>query len=656
MSAVRTVRPRPLNVDERIPVYWAGREAPPEIKAIDGGSLFRYLVAGTPKTGQKRARGDKYHAPKEARGAAGGWGGVGWGSGAGRCGAGRGAARRRCGGALAAASTRALAGPRLLGPTAWRRTLCHALQGMPASPRPRKKEAANVSVGPAGRSLPGSLPHVQGSGEPGAVRARCGRMRARLSATLGSHRQPHRPPLIDLCPPSPLALRPPPQEPRIHVPRVRQVPDYQLNQAALVPRPTFTSVAGGGLAQPYVRWHPPLPGMYEEGTAPEYDVDEADEAWLARAAAGEDRGPGRTSSGGIMAAARGLYASVASRFRSSTGGEGLRDDEDDAGGSAGSGGMSGLGVVEFERAIDKLELSHFAAVTKWWNDLNDGERRDRQRGGRTAGCQPGFLVLAAHCRVRCGRSARGTPEPPAPTSELGAHLGLPPQPQPRRHAPGPSTSAPAQAPKIPHTKQLLPKAKALEELGELVPDKKLAGALYEHWLKRRHTHGGPLLERLWFEVRAARQQPACGPAACACSGAAASFVAGSALPRPPLRRPGGQSATPSVAGPAPRACQVPWKFVAFAHLLGNEDGNDEALPFMEGESRSAVRRAGGRRRINEEDAKEALYALRAELEVRSAWGAGSKPSGGCVQAERAVGCSQPHHQLSAVLLPLRQMP
>lgn len=60
---------------------------------------------------------------------------------------------------------------------------------------------------------------------------------------------------------------------------------------------------------------------------------------------------------------------------------------------------------------------------------------------------------------------------------------------------------------------------------------------------------------------------------------------------------------------------MPWKFVAFAHLLGNEDGNDEALPFMEGESRSAVRRAGGRRRINEEDAKEALYALRSELEV-----------------------------------------
>jgi len=67
MSLVRTVRPRPLGVDERIPVFWAGHDIPPEIKAIDGGSLYRYLVAGTPKTGQKRQRGDAYHAPREVR-------------------------------------------------------------------------------------------------------------------------------------------------------------------------------------------------------------------------------------------------------------------------------------------------------------------------------------------------------------------------------------------------------------------------------------------------------------------------------------------------------------------------------------------------------------------------------------------------------------
>jgi hypothetical protein len=40
----------------------------------------------------------------------------------------------------------------------------------------------------------------------------------------------------------------------------------------------------------------------------------------------------------------------------------------------------------------------------------------------------------------------------------------------------------------------------VEELGELVADRKLAGQLYDHWLKRRQQLGGPLLERLWFEV------------------------------------------------------------------------------------------------------------------------------------------------------------
>lgn len=123
---------------------------------------------------------------------------------------------------------------------------------------------------------------------------------------------------------------------------------------------------------------------------------------------------------------------------------------------------------------------------------------------------------------------------------------------------------------------LLPKSRALEELSELVPDKRLAGQLYDHWLKRRQQHGGPLLERLWFEV--------------------------------------------------------PWKFVAFAHLLGDEEGDDEMLPFMANESRSAKRRAGARRRVNDEDALEALHALRSELEVRvwlamGEWGRGRAGGG-----------------------------
>jgi hypothetical protein len=68
MSSVRTVRPRPLGLDERIPVYWSGREAPAEVRAVDGGSLYRYLAADTPKSGKKRHRSDDYVAPREVRG------------------------------------------------------------------------------------------------------------------------------------------------------------------------------------------------------------------------------------------------------------------------------------------------------------------------------------------------------------------------------------------------------------------------------------------------------------------------------------------------------------------------------------------------------------------------------------------------------------
>ncbi|KAI8470289.1 MAG: hypothetical protein J3K34DRAFT_510696 [Monoraphidium minutum] len=392
LSSVRTVRPRPLGVDERIPVFWSGREAAPELRAVDGGALFRYLVASTPKTGQKRARSD-HQAVREAPASGGGGGGQ----------------------------------------------------------KSRKRDTRDVSC------------------------------------------------LL---------------EARIHVPHVRLVPDYHRLAGALQPKPTFAATPGGALAVPYVRWHPPLPGMYDD-KPPEYDVDEADEAWLHKAnadaagggggAGGGGRGGGgrggAAGRGGIMAAARGLYKTFSDRFRSSSGGGFVpesaahRGSDTDSGGSGGAASSGALSVTEFERAIEKLELLHFAAVTKWWNDLNDG----------------------------------------------------------------PSTSAPTQAPKIPPTKTLLPKVRTLEELAEIVPDRRLAGLLYDHWHKRRQQHGGPLLERLWFEV--------------------------------------------------------PWKFVAFAHLLGEEEGDDELLPFMAGESRSAKRRAGARRRVNDEDALEALHALRSELEV-----------------------------------------
>lgn len=69
--------------------------------------------------------------------------------------------------------------------------------------------------------------------------------------------------------------------------------------------------------------------------------------------------------------------------------------------------------------------------------------------------------------------------------------------------------------------------------------------------------------------------------------------------------------------------QVPWKFVAFAHLLGEEEGDDEQLPFMAREPRSVKRRGGGgRRRLNDGEALEALQDLREELEVRAGGRAG----------------------------------
>lgn len=65
--AVRVVRPRPLGLTDRIPVFWAGQEPTQELKQIDGGALYRHLIAaGTPAGGKKRKRpSQKYQAPKE---------------------------------------------------------------------------------------------------------------------------------------------------------------------------------------------------------------------------------------------------------------------------------------------------------------------------------------------------------------------------------------------------------------------------------------------------------------------------------------------------------------------------------------------------------------------------------------------------------------
>ena len=68
--SVRVVRPRPLDNRERIPVFWAGQEAPDEIKAVDGGALYRYLLEqeNIDASARKRSRPPQYKAPKEVGG------------------------------------------------------------------------------------------------------------------------------------------------------------------------------------------------------------------------------------------------------------------------------------------------------------------------------------------------------------------------------------------------------------------------------------------------------------------------------------------------------------------------------------------------------------------------------------------------------------
>lgn len=60
------VRPRPLGVNDRIPVFWAGQEPSQELKQIDGGALYRHLIAAsTPAKNRKRKQPERYHAPRE---------------------------------------------------------------------------------------------------------------------------------------------------------------------------------------------------------------------------------------------------------------------------------------------------------------------------------------------------------------------------------------------------------------------------------------------------------------------------------------------------------------------------------------------------------------------------------------------------------------
>jgi hypothetical protein len=83
--------------------------------------------------------------------------------------------------------------------------------------------------------------------------------------------------LLTFAPPS-FALQNQGLSDPIHIPRVREVEDYALNQQAAAP---FGPMISGDIAAaPYIRHKELLPGMYEEHEVPEYDADDKDMAWL----------------------------------------------------------------------------------------------------------------------------------------------------------------------------------------------------------------------------------------------------------------------------------------------------------------------------------------------------------------------------------------
>jgi hypothetical protein len=65
----------------------------------------------------------------------------------------------------------------------------------------------------------------------------------------------------------------------IAVPRVREVPDYELNQQAAVHHGPM--VQGDINAAPYLRHKELLPGMYDDHHQAEYDADDEDMAFIA---------------------------------------------------------------------------------------------------------------------------------------------------------------------------------------------------------------------------------------------------------------------------------------------------------------------------------------------------------------------------------------
>lgn len=186
-------------------------------------------------------------------------------------------------------------------------------------------------------------------------------------------------------------------------------------------------------------------------------------------------------------------------------------------------------------------------------------------------------------------------------------------------------------PRVPAMKQMLPRSAALDELERHVPDRKLAAALLDHWLKRRAAEGGPLLQRLWFEqpwkVRVrlhAAHQPAlrgaCSTSTCAMQRRDTQLHSSYsyALLCLAVGRDGGSTCRYLCCC---CCCRYAAQTIAFARHAGEDDDLDDLLPFTAEEPRSAPpgkgpRRGGARRRVTHDDALDVLIALRSELEVR----------------------------------------
>jgi len=323
--SVRVVRPRPLDNRERIPVFWAGQEAPDEIKAVDGGALYRYLLEqeNIDASARKRSRPPQYKAPKEVGGGRRSPPGL-------QRAASRRRAQRRAAGRLprcltgtqhpthrlpaqgsrkstgaggAGGKVRALQAP-CSPPCCCRRATRLRCCGPPlggggggaragapggAAPRAGGPGPPRARPPPPPRRAPRGPPGGGGGGRGGGGGGggSCRRRRAAAPRSLGAMPAGARAHARARARTVPCAAAlTGSATPRlgvqdIHVPGVRIVEDYAANERVMAVH--GPQIAGDVAAAPYVRYTEWLPGMYDEHQRPaDYDVESDDEAFLAK--------------------------------------------------------------------------------------------------------------------------------------------------------------------------------------------------------------------------------------------------------------------------------------------------------------------------------------------------------------------------------------